>query len=447
MEIKTHLRQTREQKQIDKLAKKYKDKKIVFYGAGVYAKALIETYDLSKISVIGISDQKFGKGSANLCFGYKTIAIDELKKMDFDLLVLLVQEYKMIKKSLKNELFTNKTNKEIKIVPLIKKGAIQKWWDNFNEKKINSYGVLSRLGGSFKEYLVENNMKEIIAQLKEGLDEKSIDVVDRSIKKILHLPDSKYSYLYFSKPSDLERVFGTIEDKISCELYSQNLEAYKKRYPLARPEYNIEVFLYHHGLYFANKKIQDYLKDKDFVDVGAYIGESALTFMDYSPRKVYSFEMSSKNGQDYIKTMNLNKISEDKYELLECAVSNCKKTISIFDTGKQGTNILRSGGDHEVECIDVDSFAEEKNLKVGLIKTDVEGHGIDVLQGMRKTIQKDRPILSLGIYHSPVEFFETKPLLEEIVKGLNYKITIEEQRPYSDSLLDTVIFAYPDELQ
>ena len=68
-----------------------------------------------------------------------------------------------------------------------------------------------------------------------------------------------------------------------------------------------------------------------------------------------------------------------------------------------------------------------------------------MIDGMEKTIRKDRPILSLDIGNSPQEFFYAKPKLEKIVKDLNYKIKIIN---YNDDnpVIGISIWAYPKEL-
>lgn len=55
-------------------------------------------------------------------------------------------------------------------------------------------------------------------------------------------------------------------------------------------------------------------------------------------------------------------------------------------------------------------------------------------------------MLCLAIYHSPQEFFEAKPLLEEFVENANYKLEIQSQCPFCDGISSIVIFAYPKEL-
>jgi hypothetical protein len=127
-------------------------------------------------------------------------------------------------------------------------------------------------------------------------------------------------------------------------------------------------------------------------------------------------------------------------------LSDSKKSIYIDDAGCIGGSIFKKG-DVELGLTDIDSFAKEKNLNVKFIKTDLEGSGYDALKGMCETIKNDRPVLSLAIYHSPQEFFDMKPLLSEIVKDLDYKITITRLEPSLDYQAEITLFAYPRELE
>ena len=96
--------------------------------------------------------------------------------------------------------------------------------------------------------------------------------------------------------------------------------------------------------------------------------------------------------------------------------------------------------------VNLDSFALENNLNIGFIKTDVESHGLECLRSMVKTIQRDCPVLCLSIYHNLKEFFEMKPLLDEITINMDYKITLEKYDPAALRPSDMVLFAYPKEL-
>jgi hypothetical protein len=144
--------------------------------------------------------------------------------------------------------------------------------------------------------------------------------------------------------------------------------------------------------------------------------------------------------------MEMNKISQDKYEALFLGLAEKKKTLFISDDGNFGTNIIKikNGEKILVKLTDIDSFSKENNLKIGFIKTDLEGADFGALKGMVETIKRDRPVLVLSIYHTLEDFFEMKPFLESIVADLNYKITIEKM--CNSGFAEIVIFACPMEL-
>ena len=48
-------------KQLKKLEKKYKNKKIILYGAGTFFKAIKKYYDLSNLNIVAISDISFNE--------------------------------------------------------------------------------------------------------------------------------------------------------------------------------------------------------------------------------------------------------------------------------------------------------------------------------------------------------------------------------------------------
>jgi glycosyltransferase involved in cell wall biosynthesis len=105
----------KEQRYIDKLAKKLQEKKIVLYGAGIISEILIKNFDLSKLNIIAISDKRFERTGEKEFFGIKTIKPSELKNTDFNAVVFTLKLYKKIEKSLK----TSGINK--KMYSIIKK--------------------------------------------------------------------------------------------------------------------------------------------------------------------------------------------------------------------------------------------------------------------------------------------------------------------------------------
>ena len=46
--------------------------------------------------------------------------------------------------------------------------------------------------------------------------------------------------------------------------------------------------------------------------------------------------------------------------------------------------------------------------KVGLIKSDTESFETNIIRGASQIIQRDKPVLAIAIYHTPLDFFKLK---------------------------------------
>lgn len=104
------------QKQINKLAKKYKNQKIIVYGAGLMSRILFQNFDLSCLNIVGVADSKYTKNSTESFWGHKTINSAELKDFDFDVILIAVKEKKKILENIKYNILINTKNedKEVK---------------------------------------------------------------------------------------------------------------------------------------------------------------------------------------------------------------------------------------------------------------------------------------------------------------------------------------------
>jgi hypothetical protein len=75
------------QKKIDKLVKKYKNKKVILYGAGSYFDVILENFDLSGLNIIGISDKKFHSEITDYK-GFKAFSPKDIKKQNPALVII-----------------------------------------------------------------------------------------------------------------------------------------------------------------------------------------------------------------------------------------------------------------------------------------------------------------------------------------------------------------------
>ncbi|MDR2419727.1 MAG: FkbM family methyltransferase [Puniceicoccales bacterium] len=289
--------------------------------------------------------------------------------------------------------------------------------------------------GDFKRYLIENDMSLRLKNLKSGLDAASIAVIDRDVEFILNYPNEKTSFaeeFYCRDPYYLL----TFDEKEQLAVEQQKLSFLQKKGTLGGPE----VSVWEHGLKDLPSSVLNYIKGKSFVDAGAYIGDSALVLKKYGPSKIYCFEVEEENLKELQKN---TKKDRDFIEIVPCALFSKRCRLS-FRGMRAGSTSLSVPGDAEIEAIDLDSFCQDKkNVKIGLIKADIEGAEMDMLEGAKAIIIRDRPVLSLCIYHNPKQFFEMKPLLESW--GLNYKFFIQKH-VINCSIEETTLIAYPKEL-
>lgn len=117
--FKEYLKKKNAQKAIDKIAKHYGYKKIVLYGAGLFAGELFRNYDVSHLNIIGIADKKFENDFEGDFYGYPKLAPLDLLENDFDLILITTYDDTYIKDYFKNDLFQGEEmNFDIK--PLIK---------------------------------------------------------------------------------------------------------------------------------------------------------------------------------------------------------------------------------------------------------------------------------------------------------------------------------------
>ena len=321
--------------------------------------------------------------------------------------------------------------------------AIEKFCNNFNNKK--AWGLIDSVNGSFCKYFIENNMPEKIRLFKKNLDTESIKLTEVILDKMLRLPDENVAKLCNLNIDSYKLKYDSEFDKKYENLLLQHAASIKSQYKLSRPNYDMEVFLYHHGLKYANQQIKDYVKNKDFIDAGAYIGDSALVLTEYEPRCIHSFEISKNHCENYIETMQINNIDKNLYRLNNIGLADGINSVKLNNNGDMGKKIYNGNGE-EVQLITLDDYTLKHKLNVGFIKADIEGAMYLALQGMRKTIINNRPILSLAIYHSAEEFFDTKILLDEICKDLNYSINIDSHFSESMHIYGTILWAYPKEL-
>ncbi len=262
-------------------------------------------------------------------------------------------------------------------------------------------------------------------KLCENMDLESQNIVYQIIsrtKAVALSPTQKIFHLTQHEKTALQHIENDFFTNI-CELSPEIF--YYQGYFLPIKHFEISVFCYKHGLDSFSPQTLAKIKNLDVIDVGGFIGDSALIFQSFTNKNIYSFEATSHNYNLMLQTLKLNNTNRIVPLKKGLGSEKTTMTISILDSA---SSLIRdntpygSTQSEEIELITLDSYVKEHDLKIGLIKVDIEGFEMDFLKGAKETICSQKPAMILSIYHQASDFFDIKPMLESWNLGYTFRI-------------------------
>lgn len=266
---------------------------------------------------------------------------------------------------------------------------------------------------------IEKSRNELLYKYRKlinGLDEESIDIINNIVSNLSNNNAENYSFT--SSEIDAKLI---LQKKHNNKIIKINDKCYiyDNKYILDRNFFEFPNFYDKIGL--DHVKNTDFIKDKAIIDAGGFIGDTALILSEYTNDKVYSFEPFLSNFNSMKKNIALN--NKSNVEPVYMALGDQNNEIYIDDSNVSSGNVLNiKNTGNKVQMTTLDSFVEKNNIKVGLIKTDLEGFEQPFLRGALNTIKKQKPVLIISIYHNYSDFFDIKPMIEELDLGYKFKI-------------------------
>lgn len=310
-----------------------------------------------------------------------------------------------------------------------------------NEYNLARYGIvnIAGFGDNFKEYQLHHNILENFEKLKSGLGEEDKEILNRKHEQFVFLPLKG-----FRMGKDRFSYFLTEKEQKEKDNWFAELPKIKKQYSFSGT-YSPEVFFYHHGLKLLPPSAHNYIKNKIFIDCGAFHGDSCLIMHEYSPHRIYSIELLPSAEKIIYKNLKNNNLDTSKVTFVNSGISNTESTITVTDTKHYNTitNIDTVNG-IKVPVRTLDSLFENRKEKIGWIKMDIEGAAYNAIVGAQNLLKEDKPLLTIAIYHTPQEFFEIKPFIENL--DLNYRFMIRNLSPVN-SHLETTLIGIPNEIK
>lgn len=289
----------------------------------------------------------------------------------------------------------------------------------------------------FAKYIITNNVSfDTNLFLKED-EEMLLQFIDNRFKSLI----PGYTKLEVDekiKESQLwEKKIGKVIKK-TTDGYTLSIE--NKEYYLPENSFSANVFKHDYGLKYLPDSVIEYIKHKDFLDIGAYIGDSAMYFSrNYEPKQVYAYEPMEENIQNIEKTISRN--HRENIQIIPKGISDVQTWIDIFynsdDLSSSSINNKKSNKHQEKKKIELTTIDDEcANKTVGLIKMDIEGAEYYAIKGGLNTIKRDKPVLLISLYHTGKDFFEIPPLLKKTVPEYKFRfLDLRKNCPFCEKIL------------
>ena len=183
------------------------------------------------------------------------------------------------------------------------------------------------------------------------------------------------------------------------------------------------------------KTLKNITKDYQLiVDVGFHKGDYSKLFLNYlSPKKIIGFEASEESYLNYIK-----KNDSEHIELFNIGVSSKKGQGELKVYEKDSINslenlnpdssyskiknkILRLKITNKLVELDTLDNLLNKYENIDLLKIDVEGHELDVLEGAKKILPKIK-IIMIEIHHSDQYLNYSKSKIIKLLENSNFTL-------------------------
>ena len=179
------------------------------------------------------------------------------------------------------------------------------------------------------------------------------------------------------------------------------------------------------------------LKENVFVDVGAYVGDTVLDYVESygkeSFQKIYCYEICQEN----IDKMKINLKNFDNIEIKRKAVSDKKGKLKFDLDNDISSNHISLDGKIEVEGVALDEDIKEK---ISMVKMDIEGSEMKALAGMKEHIKNDTPILLISVYHNNTDLVEIPKYIRSLNGNYDYYLRYYGGCVYATEI---VLFALP----
>ena len=264
----------------------------------------------------------------------------------------------------------------------------------------------------FRSYLFQH--PDALKKLEPMLcDEASVQAVRLGVNRLGAFPSPEFRNVSFYYPMGMT----TDSERKDWQEHLKRFPEYAKLANGNYPYFDPPQFYYRHGAIFLDKAVTDRLEGGVFYQCGAFCGASLIAMNQYKPAKMYAFEPSE--GNTMFLQQNVARAGLKNLEMYNVCISDQVGKAVMPDHDREGKPCKT-----EAPVAPLDLFEQKKSVtgRVAWIQADVNGMGLRVVRGAEKMIRRDKPLITVAIYHNPEEFFGIVPLLHEWVPEYKFMV-------------------------
>jgi FkbM family methyltransferase len=179
------------------------------------------------------------------------------------------------------------------------------------------------------------------------------------------------------------------------------------------------------------------------LDLGAHIGLfSVLLARAVGPAgRVISFEPAPATAAVLRATVRCNRVGT-VVSVREAAVAGRRGEVELFETGDECSNASsvvrtdRTSSSVRVPATTLDDLVADEGLTVAVVKVDIEGAELDVLEGAQVLLSEQRPALAIEVHPRQLVTSGRDPReVFDLLVGHGYRLT-EAGRPLDRASFD-----------
>jgi FkbM family methyltransferase len=177
-----------------------------------------------------------------------------------------------------------------------------------------------------------------------------------------------------------------------------------------------------------------------FVDGGAFIGDTCAHMLDHGVElaRYVAFEPDQTNLKRLMTYVDKAPIGETT--ILPCGLSDTLRDLTFAGSKGPSSRLVENApaaaaATTTIRCVALDDVLP--GLTPDFIKLDIEGAEMAALNGMKKTLTRARPRLTVCLYHRPQDIWEIPAFVSHIYD----KVYIRQHGAFG---WDTVLYALPE---